>query len=148
MPSDTYELILPDKYRLLHSVFSINNLEKWTARDGQDKMPLPDLDNDAETLYEVEEVKDRSKIDGKIHYLVKWSEWPSEYNTWEPEDNLDQAQGAIRKWLARQKKGAKTNQVLAEARDPDLMCTDSSIVSDDSDDSVLEGQILTAVERD
>jgi hypothetical protein len=47
---------------------------------------------------EVEEVKDAAKFDGKKYYLVKWVGWPSEYNSWEPEEHLENARKSVQKY--------------------------------------------------
>ena len=65
-------------------------------------MPLPDLEDDKEQ--EIEEVKDKAVIKGTIHYLVKWEGWPTEYNQWIPEEDMDNALGAIRRYERNIKK--------------------------------------------
>ena len=45
--------------------------------------------------YEVEEVIDSRLKRGKLEYLVKWSGYTDDYNTWEPESNLDNSKEAI-----------------------------------------------------
>ena len=52
-------------------------------------MPMPDLEDDEE--WEIEEVKERATIKGTTHYLVKWEGWPTEYNQWIPEEDMDHA---------------------------------------------------------
>lgn len=43
----------------------------------------------AEEGYEVERIVD-SRKSGKTHeYLIKWKNYPSAENTWEPEENLE-----------------------------------------------------------
>ena len=39
-------------------------------------------------IYEVERLCSRKMINGKEHYLVKWTGWASTHNTWEPTENL------------------------------------------------------------
>ena len=51
-------------------------------------MPIPELEENPEK-YEVEEIRDKRIIKGKIHYLIKQTGWPSEYNQWVPEDDID-----------------------------------------------------------
>ena len=51
-------------------------------------MPLPELEDNPDE-YEVEEIREKRTIKGKIHYLVKWTGWPSEYNQWVPEDDMN-----------------------------------------------------------
>ena len=67
---------------------------------------MPELEDDDE--WEVEEVKDeRQGKEGTSHFLIKWKDWPTEYNTWEPEENMANAQGAIRAFRKQRAKKAK-----------------------------------------
>ena len=42
-----------------------------------------------ETVYEVEQIDDDREIKGKKQYFIKWRNFPTSDNTWEPEENLD-----------------------------------------------------------
>jgi hypothetical protein len=57
---------------------------------------MPDLEDDDE--WEIEEVKDKATIKGMTHYLAKWEGWPTEYNQWIPEEDMGNAQDAIRRY--------------------------------------------------
>ncbi len=70
-------------------------------------MLLPDLDNNSE--FEVKEVKDKSVIKGQVYYLVKWEGWPIEYNQQIPEEDMENAKGAIRQFEKQQKTQNKAN---------------------------------------
>ena len=39
-------------------------------------------------LYEIESIQDKKKIDNKWHYEIKWKDYDSDNNTWEPVDNI------------------------------------------------------------
>jgi hypothetical protein len=52
-------------------------------------------------------VKDELQKKGRTSYLVKWKGWPTEYNTWEPEEGMNNAQEAIRAFK-RAKEAKKT----------------------------------------
>jgi hypothetical protein len=86
--SQAYRLALPQQYSRLHDVFPIQLLEEYYPRDQQELMPMPELEDDPDQ-YEVEEIRDKRKVRGKIHYLIKWAGWPSEYNQWVPEDDMN-----------------------------------------------------------
>ena len=45
--------------------------------------------------YEVEEVLNSQLKRGKLEYLVKWSGYTDDYNTWEPKSNLDNSKEVI-----------------------------------------------------
>ena len=63
-------MALPEKYAQLHDVFPIQLLEKYNPQEDEDPLLLPDLEEDQE--WDVEEVKDKTTINKKTHYLVKW----------------------------------------------------------------------------
>ncbi|XP_076163102.1 suppressor of variegation 3-9 isoform X2 [Ptiloglossa arizonensis] len=39
-------------------------------------------------LWEVEKILEKREKNGKLNYLIKWKNWGSEYNSWEPVSNL------------------------------------------------------------
>ena len=90
-----YRLALPEKYARLHDVFPVQLLELYHPRDSNaDLLPMPDLE-DSPDEWEVEEIKGTARIDGTRHYLVKWTGWPSEYNSWEPTEHLANAKKLV-----------------------------------------------------
>ena len=63
--------------------------------DGQRITPPEAVEVEGTPEYEVEEVLDSRLKWGKLEYLVKWSGYMDDYNTWEPELNLDNSKEAI-----------------------------------------------------
>jgi hypothetical protein len=93
-----YHLALPKKYSRLHDVFPVQFLEDYKQKEGLEMVLLmPDLQDDQEE-WEVQEVKRSKNIDSIQHYLVKWTRWPSEYNTWEPIKHLMNAKQKVNEW--------------------------------------------------
>lgn len=45
-------------------------------------------DDEGNELYEVEAIRDKKNEDGINLYLIKWTGWPEDTNTWEPIENL------------------------------------------------------------
>ena len=78
-------------------------------------MAMPDLE-DPQDEWEVEEVLDKHQIKDKIHYLIKWASWPSEYNSYEPAPHLAKAPKAI---AAYEKKVSK-RKCKAKGTDEDI----------------------------
>ena len=74
-------------------------------------MPLPNLED--EDKWEIEEVKDKATIKGTTHYLVKWEGWPTEYNQWIPEEDMGNAQDAVRRYERNKSKNAKRRAIPA-----------------------------------
>lgn len=88
-----YKLTLPTAMRV-HPVFHVSLLHKYHA-DGKVHPPPPLYYDDGVPIYEVEAVlKHREVKKGKRvvkQYLIKWTGYGHEHNTWEPEKHLNQA---------------------------------------------------------
>lgn len=100
--SQAYRIALPEKYSRLHDVFPIQAIDEFKPRESQPLMPLPDLEDEDE--WEIEEIKDKALMKGQTHYLVKWEGWPTEYNQWIPESDMDNAKEAIRRYEKHKKR--------------------------------------------
>jgi hypothetical protein len=93
-----YRVALPTQYSRMHDVFPVSLIEPWHDRPGvADNLPLPDLIDDEEE-WEVEDIVTHQGEGTDRRYLVKWSGWPVEYNTWEPSDHLRNAQQLLRRY--------------------------------------------------
>jgi hypothetical protein len=55
-------------------------VEDYHRREGNEGqfLPMPDLLEEQEG-WDVQEIRDARKFDGALHYLVKWTGWPSEF---------------------------------------------------------------------
>ena len=47
-----------------------------------------DSDSCSEDEFVVEKIIKKRIVDGKNEYYIKWKDWPSSTNTWEPEQHL------------------------------------------------------------
>jgi hypothetical protein len=115
-----YELDLPANLRF-HPVFHISLLKKY--QDGSEEFPErelqlparppPELMPDGEEAWEVESIVSHRMIrrgrSQKLQYLVKWKNYADYENTWEPEENLQQAQEKIKEYK-RLKQGRQERQ--------------------------------------
>lgn len=96
--SQAYRISLPTQYERLHNVFPISLLEPWNPREGEypeNYLQMPELEDDDQ--WAVEEIKDERRIGGETQFYVKWEGWPSEYNQWVNEEDM-QAPRAIAKF--------------------------------------------------
>ena len=99
-----YRLNLPTAWRQ-HNVFHISLLKPYRPRDGEKDamiMTAPEIVNDVKE-YAVEQILSKRKTKGVTRYLVKWKNWGDEYNQWEPEENLANAQEKIEEFENRPK---------------------------------------------
>lgn len=87
----------------INNVFHVTLLEPWRKPPGKgsESPPMPDLEDEED--YEVEEVRDEKQIEDVKHFLVKWKGWPSEYNQWVPQEDMENATEAIHSYWKRKK---------------------------------------------
>ena len=89
------KLKLPASYKI-HDVINVSQLRLYKEpAAGQHTTPLEPVEVEGQLEYEVEEVLDSRLKRGKLEYLVKWSGYTNEYNTWEPVSNLENSKEAI-----------------------------------------------------
>jgi hypothetical protein len=110
----SYELDLPSTLRV-HPVFHASLLKPY--QDGSvefpdrelqlPQRPPPDILPDGEEAWEVEIILDERMSRGVRQYYVKWLGFPSEENTWEPEDHLQNAQEKVRDFHRRKRLAAR-----------------------------------------
>lgn len=102
--TQAYRLRLPEQYDRLHDVFPVSLLEPWHQRDGAGDQPIMPSLEDEDEEWEIEEIRDEEVFEDEAYFLVKWKGWPSEFNQWIAEPDMGNAQTAIRKFRAAQKK--------------------------------------------
>ena len=103
-----YRLELPDHYRI-HPVFHVSLLKAYKAAPHRKPPPPPDIIGDEEE-FEVEDILQHRQKGGKTSYLVKWTGYGQEYNSWEPEDCFAHAHDTIREYWARRSSKQKGTQ--------------------------------------
>ena len=85
----------------IHSVFHISLLKPADPEMLIQENP-PEIDPESQDAeFKVEEILDQQDIDDELHYLIKWKEYNSEGNTWEPEENLTHCAVKLRQFLQR-----------------------------------------------
>ena len=102
-----YCLALLAKYFQLHDIFSIQLLESYYhCENDNDLMIMSDLE-DSSNKWKIEKVHDKRCIKDMIHYLIKWTDWLSEYNSYKSAAHLANIPEAVaaykwkRKWAHR-----------------------------------------------
>jgi hypothetical protein len=99
-----YKLELPTGWGI-HDVFHESKLKpahepQFPKQKETRPRPLPEI-IDGNEEHEVEEVQGVQNKQGKKQFLVKWKGLPQEESSWEPEENLKNARGAIRDFFKR-----------------------------------------------
>ncbi|KAF8761035.1 reverse transcriptase [Rhizoctonia solani] len=91
----------------IHNVFYVGLLSK-VKRDNKrafENQPPP-VTVDGEEEYEVEGIMDMEKRGKKWFFRVKWKGYGSEENTWEPRENLRNAEKILKKFEKEMKEKA------------------------------------------
>ena len=84
-------LKLPDSMKRLHNVFQISLLSK-TKKHGlwerKQEQPPPIIIDGSGRYYEVEDILDAKRVNGKTKYLVSQKGYGLEESSWKPKENL------------------------------------------------------------
>ena len=83
-----FKLELPPALSRLHPVFHASLLKPYVSDGGPKPNPPPIVLEDGDILYEVEALLDKRHSGRKTEYLVKWSGYGHEHNSWEPVRNI------------------------------------------------------------
>ena len=95
-----FKLQLP-KGTNVYPVFHVSMLEP--APETAPIANIMDAEGYEDQDYEVEQILAKDTIDGKDHWLVKWKNYPSEENTWEPAEHLTDAKSALTSFQRQQR---------------------------------------------
>jgi hypothetical protein len=93
-----YRLELPESMKRIHNVFHISLLSKSKMSDlpGRNiEPPPPIIMDDSGDYYEVEDILDAKRINGKLKYLISWKGYGPSENSWEPKENLLNCEEAL-----------------------------------------------------
>ena len=89
------KLKLPTSFKI-HDVINVSQVQLYKPPvEGQRITPPEAVEVEGTPEYKVEEVLDSRLKQGKLEYLVKWSGYTDDHNTWEPESNLGNSKESI-----------------------------------------------------
>jgi hypothetical protein len=102
---DTYHLQMPPGLKL-YPHFHTSLLKPYVADNDGDRLNKPNEGMVAaggeDGAYLIEDVVDHRIKEKVIQYLIKWVGYPSDYNTWEPLENIRKpASGLIENYILR-----------------------------------------------
>ncbi|KAF8749463.1 hypothetical protein RHS01_09966 [Rhizoctonia solani] len=96
--SHAYRLELPETLRI-HNVFYVGLLSKSHKSPSQPFLEQPPPETiEGEEEYEVEQIINSKRQQGKWFYLIKWKGYSPEDNSWEPEELLEHSQEEIKRF--------------------------------------------------
>jgi len=85
--SNAVKLKLPASFKI-HNVINVSHIRPYRPPvAGQSIIPPKPVTIEGTPEYEVEEIMDSWLKHDKLEFLVKWSGYTDDYNTWEPEAN-------------------------------------------------------------
>jgi hypothetical protein len=103
-PYPIVEIVSPNAIKVklprsikIHPVINVSRLRPYAEPTipGQATSEPPPVEINGELEYEVEQILDSRIYRNRFQYLVKWKGYTEEHNTWEPIDNVTNAQAAI-----------------------------------------------------
>ena len=94
-----YHLKLPESMKQIHLVFHISLLEPAPKNARTQK----DIEIESEDEYEVEKILSYKQVNGRPYYLVKWKDYNTSENTWEPIAHLNRCHQKVNQYHQRQK---------------------------------------------
>jgi len=93
--SNAVKLKLPASFKI-HDVINVSRICPYRSpATGQSTIPPEPIVIEGTPKYEVEEITDSRLKCGKLEFLVKWSSYTDDYNTWEPEANCTNSHDII-----------------------------------------------------
>jgi len=96
--SNTVELELPSTIKI-HLVVNVSRIRRYVRQiEGQRKEQPAPVVIEGEEEWEVERILNKQQIRGKDKYLVRWKGFTAESDTWEGEENLENAKEAIEEY--------------------------------------------------
>ena len=103
-----YEVRIPRAWRI-HPVFHVELLRPHPKDQIPSRAPTnpPSVEVEGEEEFEVAEVLDARMKRRKLEYLVRWKGYDDANNTWEPEDNLANAQELVQEFHDRHPQAPK-----------------------------------------
>ncbi|RYN86684.1 hypothetical protein AA0119_g12669 [Alternaria tenuissima] len=126
VPSDWTNLRDKDRKSDIESTDSSGKRSRAHIVEGEEE---EEKEEEEEDRYEVEQIMNHDGFKGWTRYLVKWLDWPEEYNTWEPEINLDRCPDPLKEYWARVKN-----------HNSDGIVTEPGACSSQSDDRMQDDQ--------
>jgi len=93
--SNAVKLKLPTSFKI-HDVINVSHIRPYCPPTaGQSTIPPEPVVIEETPEYEVEEITDSRLKHGNLEFLVKWSGYTNDYNTWEPEANCTNSRDII-----------------------------------------------------
>ena len=85
-------MTLPAYWKNIHTVWNVSKLHPYNEDSKNPNHPQPPPDViEGEPEWEVEQILDSKFAHGSLKFLVKWLGWPNSENSWQDEDNLENA---------------------------------------------------------
>jgi hypothetical protein len=109
-----YKLDLPATLKI-HPVFHVSLLKPYKPSPEEFERPTPPpatiMPETNQEEYEVEAILDKRTLRNKPQYLIKWKGYPLHDATWEPEENLTNAQQKLQEFESMRTSNSKEGRM-------------------------------------
>jgi len=96
--SNAVKLKLPASFKI-HNIINVSRIRPYHPPvAGQSIIPPEPVTVEGTPGYEVEEIMDSRLKHDKLEFLVKWSGYTNDYNTWKPEANCANSRDIIKEF--------------------------------------------------
>ena len=93
--TNAVELELPAAIKI-HPVVNVSRIVMYKEQvEGQRLVPPAPVEIGGKQEYEVEKILNKKLFRGKMRYLVRWKGYTAEEDTWEKEEDLENAKEAV-----------------------------------------------------
>ena len=114
--SMAYRLELPGSMRSIHNVFHVSLIKEYKSDGRTQPPPAPDIIGDLPEFTVQKILKHRHVVRGRqdsLEFLVSWTGYGDEHNTWEEELNLENAPGLVAAYWRKQPAQVKSSAYAA-----------------------------------
>jgi len=103
------------------SVVNVSQIVQYKEQvEGQKKEEIEPIEIEGVKEWEVEKILNKRKIRGVVKYLVQWKGFMAEHDTWEREENLENAREVMEEFERRMSAEVRRQEKLDMTEEKDF----------------------------